>query len=195
MKSAEDSIGRSDAELVRECRRGNAGAWDDLIARYGPMIYGISRRFRLVSEDCVDVFGQVCKIILENLDKLKSADRLPGYISTTTQRACLAVIRERERQLRLAHLVSLDDPDSMRLESDADDIARTALRGHIVRRALAQQDDRCRKLLWLLFFDSDEPGYDEISRRLRIPVPSIGPTRSRCLEKFRKTLAAMGFGE
>ena len=185
----------TDAELVRECRDGDGAAWDELICRYGPMIYGISRRFRLTPEDCVDVFGQVCKILLENLAKIKSADRLAGYVSTTTQRACLAVIRDRERRQRISQLLIQDEPEPMGPETDPEEIARAALRGHTVRRALDEQDERCRKLLWLLFFDDGLPDYQEISRRMQMPVASIGPTRSRCLERFRKTLSKMGFGE
>ena len=38
----------------------------------------------------------------------------------------------------------------------------------------------------LLFRDDDErPAYDEVARRLALPVGSIGPTRARCLVKLR----------
>ena len=48
-------------------------------------------------------------------------------------------------------------------------------------------DDRCRTLLTLLFTDDDErPVYDEVARRVGMPVGSIGPTRSRCLGQLRK---------
>lgn len=184
----------TDTRLVRQCREGNGAAWDELIRRYGPMIYGISRRFRLAPEDCVDVFGQVCKILLENLAKIKSTDRLAGYVSTTTQRACLAVIRDRERRQRISLLLQ-NTPEPTCTETDPEEIARAALRGNVVRRALEVQEERCRKLLWLLFFDDDQPCYEEISRQLNMPVASIGPTRSRCLERFRKTLDKLGFGE
>jgi RNA polymerase sigma factor (sigma-70 family) len=184
----------TDTKLVGQCRDGDGAAWDELISRYGPMIYGISRRFRLTPEDCVDVFGQVCKILLENLAKIKSTDRLAGYVSTTTQRACLAVIRDRERRQRISQLLQ-NEPESTGPENDPEEIARTALRGFVVRRALDEQDERCRKLLWLLFFDDDQPDYGEISRKLKMPVASIGPTRSRCLERFRKTLNKLGFAE
>jgi RNA polymerase sigma factor (sigma-70 family) len=157
------------------------------------MIYGISRRFRLMPEDCVDVFGQVCKSLLENLGKLRSSDHLAGYIATTTQRACLALIRERDRRVRMARAAQDEGLFPEQLDLDPDEAARSALRAHTVRRALRRQDERCRELLRALFFDETQPSYDEISRTFALPVSSIGPTRSRCLEKFRKTLEGMGF--
>ena len=39
----------------------------------------------------------------------------------------------------------------------------------------------------MVFRDEDDHlGYDEVARRLAIPVGSIGPTRSRCLGKLRR---------
>lgn len=184
-----------DPRLVKECREGNSDAWDAMILRYGPLIYGIARRFRLTPEDCVDVFGQVCKILLENLAKLRSSERLAGYIATTTQRACLAVRRDHERQARLSEIAAQDELYPAAVDVDPERAARAALRAHLVQRALQQQDERCRELLTLLFFSDEQPNYEEISARLRLPVPSIGPTRGRCLEKFRRTLKSLGFEE
>jgi hypothetical protein len=43
-------------------------------------------------------------------------------------------------------------------------------------------------LLGLLIQDPPAP-YDEISRRLHVPIGSIGPNRARCLTKLRRTPA------
>lgn len=188
-----DQANWTDAQLVRGCRDGSIPAWKACIARYGPMIYGISRRFRLLPEDCVDVFGQVCKSLLENLGKLRSSEHLPGYIATTTQRACLALIRERDRRIRIARAAQDEGVFPEQLDLDPDEAAIAALRAHTVRQALRGQDARCRELLVALFFDETQPSYDEISHKFALPIASIGPTRSRCLEKFRKTLETMGF--
>ena len=48
-------------------------------------------------------------------------------------------------------------------------------------------------LIWHLFLDEDEPTYDEISRKIGIPVASIGPTRARCLIKLKTRLKAKGY--
>ncbi|MFO1269576.1 MAG: sigma factor-like helix-turn-helix DNA-binding protein [Rubrivivax sp.] len=62
-------------------------------------------------------------------------------------------------------------------------------RAELVRAALDRLDERCRGLLTLLFADEDERvPYDEVARRLSMPVGSIGPTRARCLAKLRELL-------
>jgi DNA-directed RNA polymerase specialized sigma24 family protein len=54
-----------------------------------------------------------------------------------------------------------------------------------LRQAFGRLSSCCQRLLTLLI---DEPPMSdtEISARLGVPVGSIGPTRSRCLEKLRR---------
>jgi DNA-directed RNA polymerase specialized sigma24 family protein len=40
----------------------------------------------------------------------------------------------------------------------------------------------------MLFYHDNELSYVDIAGRMKMPVPSIGPTRARCLEKLRKLL-------
>jgi DNA-directed RNA polymerase specialized sigma24 family protein len=55
-----------------------------------------------------------------------------------------------------------------------------------LRVAFDRLDERCRRLLMLLFRDEDEKlADDEVARRRGMSVGSIGPTRSRCLDKLR----------
>ena len=61
---------------------------------------------------------------------------------------------------------------------------------NLLRNAMDRLDTRCRELLLMVFCDeSQKLSYDEVARRLGSPVGSIGPTRSRCLDKLR-TLAS-----
>jgi DNA-directed RNA polymerase specialized sigma24 family protein len=61
-------------------------------------------------------------------------------------------------------------------------------RQQAVREAIESLAERCRELLTLLFYQHEEHAYSEIARRMDMPVPSVGPTRARCLEKLKKIL-------
>ena len=54
-----------------------------------------------------------------------------------------------------------------------------------LREALMDLPANCQQLLALLTTDPPTP-YAEISARLGIPVGSIGPNRSRCLDRLRR---------
>jgi DNA-directed RNA polymerase specialized sigma24 family protein len=84
----------------------------------------------------------------------------------------------------------------MRLE-EADDVELDAgivraERNQALRDGLAELTPAQRGLLLLLA--ADPPlSYREISRRLGIPVGSIGPTRGRLLERLRGCAALQAF--
>lgn len=59
---------------------------------------------------------------------------------------------------------------------------------HAVRTAVGELDERCRCLLTMLFYPSEPPSYAEIAAALAMTEGSIGPTRSRCLQKLRRLL-------
>jgi DNA-directed RNA polymerase specialized sigma24 family protein len=64
-----------------------------------------------------------------------------------------------------------------------------------VRAAIECLGEPCRELLTLLFYADPRPAYSEIAQSLTLPEGSIGPTRSRCLEKLMKILEEMGFAD
>ncbi len=62
-----------------------------------------------------------------------------------------------------------------------------------VRAAVASLDERCRRLLILLFYRTDTAPYAEIAATLGMSEGSIGPTRARCLRKLRDLLDDLSF--
>jgi DNA-directed RNA polymerase specialized sigma24 family protein len=93
---------------------------------------------------------------------------------------------------RSTSLTPLSDDDDAEEYDVADDspIAEAALdelqQLHLLRLGMDRLDARCRDLLLLVFRDDDDAlPYDEVARRMGMPVGSIGPTRSRCLSKLR----------
>ena len=67
----------------------------------------------------------------------------------------------------------------------AEDELLMAERHAALREAFTDLPVNCQQLLALLIAEPPVP-YAEISVRLGIPVGSIGPTRSRCLDRLRR---------
>ena len=59
---------------------------------------------------------------------------------------------------------------------------------HAVRQGLADLSKTQQELLLLLVADPPVP-YCEISRRMNLPIGSIGPTRARLLKKLQRSLS------
>jgi RNA polymerase sigma factor (sigma-70 family) len=171
-------------ELVARARDGDKQAWDALVERFAPLIWSICRRHRLGRCDADDVGQSVWLRLVGQLDRVRDPAALPGWLATTARRECLRV-------LCAAHgphaAVCVRDVESLPDEQAglADQGLLAAERQAALREAFAQLPPNGQQLMSLLIADPPVP-YADISTRLGIPVGSIGPNRSRYLDKMRR---------
>ena len=121
---------------------------------------------------------------------LREPAALPGWIRTTTRNECLRLLAARGR-------TRVVDPQTGGLDTVTDDVTDAELlaaeRRQALRDALTELPEGRRALLLLLL--ADPPlAYEEISRRLGIPIGSIGPTRARAFAQLRETDALRRLG-
>jgi len=179
-----------DGELIALCLDGGEEAWETLIRRYQRLVYSIPLKVGLGEEVAADVFQSVCVRLIENLGQLKDRGKLASWLITTTTRECWRTSNRRRREAPLGEggdeaPAVPEVPDDRPLQEHEQ--LRLAEQAR-VRSAVDNLPDRCRDLLELLYYAEDRPSYEEISRRMEMPVPSIGPTRARCLQKLKKLL-------
>jgi RNA polymerase sigma factor (sigma-70 family) len=182
---------REDRALVAACLAGDSAAWETLVARYQRLVYSIPMKARLSADDAADIFQSVWLKLYEKLASLRDHQKLSSWLITTTTRE---VWRVAARNRRISPPAGADDDQSDPLEQLAAtaplaDAEREMLeQQQLVREALESLPERCRNLLTMLFYEKDELSYAEIARRMAMPVPSVGPTRARCLKKMKKLL-------
>ena len=169
----------SHRQLIESCLRGEQSAWTQLVAKYERLIYSVAHRLCPEMEDCADVFQRVCLALYQNLDRLRSDQVIPAWLTTVTRRQAYKVIRAKKPYAQI-------DENQLFVQANVDLIKEE----FEIQLAIERLDDRCQRLIHLLYFDSKEPSYAEISAELGMPVASIGPTRARCLEKLRKFLSS-----
>ena len=184
---------QSDRELLLACRRGDQSAWESLVRRYQRLIYTIPRRAGLNEDLAADVFQEVFATLFEKLDELENPEKLKAWLVTTARRKTWRSITRENRMQTVgdggddeAGEVELGNlPDEALLP---DEVMIRLEEQHSVQLAVGQLDDRCGKLLGLLFYEEEPPPYAEIAARIGVPEGSIGPTRARCLQKLLKIL-------
>jgi RNA polymerase sigma factor (sigma-70 family) len=173
-------------KLVTAALHGDHQSWNRLVDRYTPLVLSVVRRYRLDASDAEDVVQTVWLRLVEQLGRIREPQALPGWIVTTTGHECLLVIKGRRRAVP----TDLSDegwPDGAG-NPPVDTDLLVAERHAALLAALAELPDRQRALLLLLLHDPPLP-YAEISRRLDLPVGSIGPTRARALARIRSSAA------
>lgn len=179
---------RKDEELVKACREGDESAWEAVTLKYQNLLYSIPRRAGLGKDLASDVLQEVFTTLYLKLDKLEKPEFLRAWLITTTKHKTIHLI-SRETRGR-PRSIDDDENDTAFEIADAaplaDDILITLERERQIEEAFTNIDDRCRRLLMMLYLDSDKVPYAEVAEALGLPLGSIGPTRARCLQKLLK---------
>jgi RNA polymerase sigma factor (sigma-70 family) len=179
------------ATLVARALEGDSSAWDRLVERFLPLVLSIVRRNRLQDAEAQDVAQTVWLRLVEHLGAIREPRALPGWIATTARNECHHVTGGR-RPVPSADLDAWWRPDDAAPGPDRDLLEGE--RHEALLTALAELPERQRELLLLLIEDPPLP-YEEISRRLGMPIGSIGPTRARAIARIRSHSAVQALLE
>jgi RNA polymerase sigma factor (sigma-70 family) len=172
---------RSATDLVTRARNGDQRAWDNLVERHAPLVWSICRRHQLSDADAGDVQQSVWLQLVSQLDKIRDPAALPGWLATTTRRACGRILRGPRACEYVPDVEGIADKRADQAEQEL----LAAERHAALREAFGDLPAFCQQLITLLIADP-AVSYAEISAGLGIPIGSIGPYRSRCLDKLRR---------
>lgn len=176
----------TDEELLRQCRSGDAYAWEQLLDRYERFVFLVSRNTGLSREDAADITQLTFGYLLESLDRMTDEGNLRGWLATVAKRHSRRLLVRQARYQSSSvddELIDVLMPDRANLG----DIERWEL-AEWLRSGLKSIDERCRRLLYALYFNQNEPSYAEIAEELGLAEGSIGPIRARCLKRLREVL-------
>lgn len=182
-----DGPRRDPADPLERCRAGDQRAWDEIIDRYGRLVYSVPRRYGLSEADAEDVHQAVFLALYRRLDSIRDPSRLSSWLITTAHRESWRVGR---RGPRAADAADLEQRIADVGRPCREDLERWEQQ-HLVRVGLEQLGGRCQALLTALFTRT-EPGYEQIAAELGMKIGSIGPTRARCFAKLEKILLELG---
>jgi RNA polymerase sigma factor (sigma-70 family) len=179
------------ADLLSRVRAGDPAAWEEIVRRYERLVWAKVRSFRMQDADAFDAVQMTWLRLAENCHRLRSPERLAGWLATTASRECLAILRQAKRVAYPADAVAdnIADP-SVGPEQRAID-ADTA---QLLQDLLAELPPRGQTLLRALFADTPQP-YAEVARTTGMPIGSMGPTRTRALQQLRQMIIERGLGQ
>jgi RNA polymerase sigma factor (sigma-70 family) len=187
-----DAMEPSDEALLLACRAGDSTGWEMLVDRYQPLVYSIARRSGLDHDQSVDVFQRVFARLVEHLGRIEQPAQVGAWLATTARHEAWRVSR-RARVIEFTPLDALEVIEPLADDLLPEEVVLRIEEQQVVRAALATLDERCRKLLTLLFYRTDVAPYAEIAATMGMSEGSIGPTRARCLRKLRQVLDDLDF--
>lgn len=178
-----------DRDLMRRCRQGSRGAWQQLLSRYERLVYSIPLRYGLSRDDAADIAQITFSILIQNIDSLSEDSRLGPWLATVARRHTWRLLERNRRESASERLEGADVAESAVLlgKSDGDSIEHWELTEWL-DTGLSKIDESCRKLLLALYFQPERSSYAEVAAQLDMRIGSIGPSRARCLKRLRQVL-------
>ncbi len=184
----------AEAELLARCRRGEAGAWDELFDRH----YAAAGRFifqlghELSREDVEEICQEVFLSVIRNLGSFYGGSQFQTWLFRIAANKARDY-RERQRAAKRGGgqaplSLQAEDPESGRVvdppgSGPAPDLALlNAEQAMLVHQALDQLDEPCREIIQLRYFG--DLSYDELSRSLDLNPKTVSSRLSKCLDRL-----------
>lgn len=181
-----------DEELCGHCAAGDRLAWEALVNRYQRLVYAVPLRAGIRDDEAEEVFHRTFVKLSEHVASLRERGRVRAWVVTTARRLTIDVLRARKTR------PVADDPEAVFEQladpsPGADQQLADLERRHLVRQAVGLLEERCQRLIHLLFYEATDPPrpYEALAAELGMPVGSLGPTRARCLQKLLKALRTL----
>jgi DNA-directed RNA polymerase specialized sigma subunit len=73
-----------------------------------------------------------------------------------------------------------------------DTLIREVQQAQAMRDAMRGLNDRCQRMVQMLFFETPARPYKDVAAQLGVATGSIGFLRGRCLDKLRAALEGIG---
>ena len=87
---------------MRRAANGDPAAWQELVDKYGRLIWSITTGFKLVESDAADVFQTTWMRLIEHIDRIEHADRVGSWLAATARNECLRCLAARKRLVLVA---------------------------------------------------------------------------------------------
>lgn len=174
------------SDTVRAAAAGDERAWEVLVTRYTPMLRAVARGFKLSNADVDDVVQATWLAAIRGLGAIKNADAVGAWLAVVARRESLRTL-----QTGVGEYLTACPPTTTEADDSTETIVLAQERCDALRAAVSNLPRRQRVLVAALL-DAPYASYAELSRRLGMPVGSIGPTRERALARLANDPALGG---
>lgn len=179
-----------DRHLINDLLSGTAGAWNSFVDRYANLIVQVIRHtahahsLKLNSDDVDDLTADVFTTLLERnmgaIRGFRGRSSFATYLTVVARRISLQKLTQRRYMEAFGHVQA--HQASIVEASDAGAAHRVDEQDE-VDSLMTRLPDSMQSVVRMFYLDGST--YQQISRRLSIPMNSIGPTLARARDLLR----------
>ena len=196
-RSSSSSTSRS---LLHGLRRGDASAWERVVALYAPLVYHRCRRHDLQDQDAADVFQEVFLAVarhIEDFRKQHKHETFRGWLHTITCNKINDLYRRRgkepmgaggtEAQARLGQVPErLPKDDSVSSKTSAAEPSDRRLFHRALERIRGAFEENTWQAFWRTAIDGRAAA--DVAAELHMTPGAVRVAKSRVLQRLREEL-------
>lgn len=170
-----------DEVLVREVVEGNISAFEELVRRYQGKLLSFVAYMVWDAASAQDVVQESFIAVYKTIDRIDTKRKFSSYLFSIARNHAISFVRSRKPHIPLEvaeSVTSINRPD--KIVEEAEEKRR-------IEEALERIDRKYKQVITLYYFD--DLSYEEISKRLRLPVNTIRTHLRRAKAVLRKELS------
>jgi RNA polymerase sigma-70 factor, ECF subfamily len=170
----------SDMELVRAIQAGNILSYETLVKRYQKGLFVFVMRIVHDEHAASDIVQETFIKTYQHIGNIDVDKKFSTYIFEIAKNTAFSYIRSKKNHISLE-----DVTDALEEETFVEKLYRWDMI-HMVRHAVSQLPTKYKHAISLYYFD--ELSYDEISKKLSLPINTVRTHIKRAKEQLKKEL-------
>jgi RNA polymerase sigma-70 factor (ECF subfamily) len=184
-----------DLDLIQRAKRGDMGAFEQLVFRYDKQVLTIAARYVQSSEDAKDIYQEVFLRVFRSLPKFQLRSQFSTWLFRITTNVCLSHRSKRKRHLHTSIEHESDDEhgggiaEALRDTAETDQHAESADLAVHVAKALESLSAKQRMVFTMKYYDDYK--IREIAEMMGLADGTVKRYLFSATKKIRRSLQGL----
>lgn len=170
----------TDEALVRDIQAGNISAFEPLVVRYQEKLLAFVTYIVRDAATAADIVQESFITLYKTIDRVDADKKFSSYLFSIARNNAISFLRSRKFHVPIEDALDVPASDTPEQQLDASEETRR------IREALDLIDRKYKQVISLYYFD--DLSYEEMSKRLHLPVNTIRTHVRRAKDALRKVL-------
>lgn len=172
---------KKDEELINEIKEGDISAFEEIVRRYQQRLAVFVYRIIDNEYDSEDIVSEVLFKVYKTIDRVDTARKFSTYVYQIAKNDAISYLRGKKYNRSLEELEFIDEDESVYEQiSRKENIEKVDL-------VIEKLGGKYKEAVKLYYFE--DLSYEEIGRKLKLPVNTVRTHLRRAKESLRKYLA------
>ena len=172
---------KTDEELIRQIQKGDVLAFEILVKRYQRRLFSFVFRVVYDAHAAEEVVQDALFGVYKTIDRVNTTKKFSSYLFTIAKNIAISYLRRRKQTVSLEAIEEQASEEETFYEGFVN-----AEQQHHLKEAINQLEKKYRDVVTLYYFD--DLSYEEISRKLKLPVNTVRTHLFRAKGELRKVL-------